>query len=109
MTNVEQLINMFHLVDQTLAYGVDDDFVELGCNSGQSSVLIAKIMQHHKSNKKLYVYDSFEGPPPLTSVDGSAYHQGLLKTTEDMLRYNFYTIQSTSIINTQRLVQRYIA
>ena len=89
MTNVEQRINMFHLVDQTLAYGVDGDFVELGCNSDQSSVLISKIMQHHKSNKKLYVYDSFEGLPPLTSVDGSAYHQGKLKTTEDILRYNF--------------------
>jgi O-methyltransferase len=89
MTNVEQRMNMFHLVDQVLAYGVDGEFVELGCNSGQSSVLIAKIMQHYKSDKKLYVYDSFEGLPPLNSIDGTAYHQGQLKTTEDVLRYNF--------------------
>jgi O-methyltransferase len=89
MTNVEQRMNMFHLVDQVLAYGVDGDFVELGCNSGQSSVLIAKVLQHYNSNKRLYVYDSFEGLPPLTSVDGRAYHQGQLKTTEDVLRYNF--------------------
>ena len=89
MTNVEQRINMFHLVDQVLAYGVDGDFVELGCNSGQSSVLISKIIQYHELNKKLYVYDSFEGLPPLTSVDGNAYHQGQLRTTEDVLRYNF--------------------
>lgn len=87
MTNVEQRMNMFHLVDQVLAYGVDGDFVELGCNSGQSSVLISKIMQHYKSDKKLYVYDSFEGLPPLDSVDGTAYHQGQLKTTEDVLRH----------------------
>ena len=80
---------MFHLVDQILAYGVDGDFVELGCNFGQSSVLISKIMQHYKSDKKLYVYDSFEGLPPLNYVDGRAYHQGQLKTTEDALRYNF--------------------
>ena len=46
-------------------------------------------MQHYKSDKKLYVYDSFEGLPPLTSLDGTAYHQGHLKTTEDVLRYNF--------------------
>ena len=89
MTNVEQRINLFHFVDQVLAYGVDGDFVELGCHSGQSSVLISKVMQHHKSNKKLYVYDSFEGLPPLNSVDGSAYRQGQLKTSEDILRYNF--------------------
>jgi O-methyltransferase len=89
MTNVEQRINMFHLVDQVLAYDVEGDFVELGCNSGQSSVLISKIMQHYRSNKKLYVYDSFEGLPQLNSIDGSAYHQGQLKTTEDVLRSNF--------------------
>jgi O-methyltransferase len=89
MTNVEQRMNMFHLVDQVLAYGVEGDFVELGCNSGQSSVLISKVMQHYNSDKKLYVYDSFEGLPPLHEVDGSAYYQGQLKTTEDVLRYNF--------------------
>jgi O-methyltransferase len=89
MTNVEQRMNMFHLVDQVLAYGVEGDFVELGCNSGQSSVLISKVMQHYKSDKKLYVYDSFEGLPPLHDVDGVAYQQGQLKTTEDVLRYNF--------------------
>src|SRR5271154_6548945 len=89
MTNVEQRMNMFHLVDQVLAYGVEGDFVELGCNSGQSSVLISKVMQHYKSDKKLYVYDSFEGLPPLLEVDGSAYQQGQLKTNEDVLRYNF--------------------
>jgi O-methyltransferase len=89
MTNVEQRMNMFHLVDQVLAYDVDGDFVELGCNSGQSSVLISKIMQHYKPDKKLYVYDSFEGLPRLNEVDGRAYHQGQLKTTEDILRHNF--------------------
>jgi O-methyltransferase len=89
MTNVEQRMNMYHLVDQVLAYGVDGDFVELGCNSGQSSVLIATILQHYKSAKKLYVYDSFDGLPSPSSVDGKAYQQGQLKTTEDELRYNF--------------------
>jgi O-methyltransferase len=89
MTNVEQRMNMFHLVDQVLAYDVVGDFVELGCNSGQSSVLISKIMQYYKTDKKLHVYDSFEGLPPLLEVDGKAYQQGQLKTNEDVLRYNF--------------------
>lgn len=76
MTNVEQRMNMFHLVDQVFAYGVDGDLVELGCNSVKSSVLISKIMRHYNYEKKLYVYDSFEGLPPLNAVDGSAYHRG---------------------------------
>jgi hypothetical protein len=89
MTNVEQRINMYHLVSQVLAYDVDGDFVELGCNSGQSSVLITKIMRFYNSDKKLFVYDSFEGLPPLSPIDGSAYYRGQLKTTEDALHYNF--------------------
>jgi O-methyltransferase len=36
MTNIEQRINMYHLVSQVLAYGVEGDFVELGCNAGDS-------------------------------------------------------------------------
>jgi O-methyltransferase len=89
MTNVEQRINMYHLVSQVLAYDVDGDFVELGCNSGQSSVLITKIIRFYNSDKKLFVYDSFEGLPSLSPIDGSAYYRGQLKTTEDALRYNF--------------------
>jgi O-methyltransferase len=89
MTNVEQRMNMYHLVSQVLAYGVDGDLVELGCNSGQSSVLITKIMRFYNSDKRLFVYDSFEGLPPLNQIDGSAYYRGQLKTTEDALRYNF--------------------
>ena len=89
MTNVEQRINMYHLVSQVLVYGVEGDFVELGCNSDESSVLITKVIQVHNSDKKLFVFDSFEGLPSLSPVDGSAYRQGQLKTTEDLLRYNF--------------------
>jgi O-methyltransferase len=73
-------MNMFHLVDQVLAYDVDGDLVELGCNSVKSSVLISKIMRHYNYENKLYVYDNFEASP-LNAVDGSAYHRGQLKTT----------------------------
>jgi O-methyltransferase len=42
MTNIEQRMNMFHLVSQVLAYNVQGDFVELGCHEGRSSILIQK-------------------------------------------------------------------
>ncbi len=32
MTNIEQRMNMYHLVSQVLAYGVEGDFAELSCN-----------------------------------------------------------------------------
>jgi O-methyltransferase len=70
MTNIEQRMNMYHLVSQVLAYGVEGDFVELGCNTGASSVLITKLLAEHNSNKKLAVYDSFEGLPKSRPIDG---------------------------------------
>jgi O-methyltransferase len=93
MTNIEQRMNMYHLVSQVLVYGVEGDLVELGCNSGESSVLITKVMQAYCSKKTLAVYDSFEGLPSLSLSDGSAYHKGELRATEDVLRSKFAQYQ----------------
>jgi O-methyltransferase len=89
MTNVEQRMNMYHLVSQVLAYGVEGDFVELGCNTGESSVLIAKLLAAYSANKKLSVYDSFEGLPEAKPIDGGFYKEGYCKTSEDVLKDNF--------------------
>ena len=89
MTNIEQRMNMYHLVSQVLAYGVEGDFVELGCNVGASSVLITKLLVVHNSDKKLAVYDSFDGLPKAKQIDGVIYKEGYCRTSEDVLRENF--------------------
>jgi len=89
MTNIEQRMNMYHLVSQVLAYGVEGDFVELGCNTGHSSVLITKLLQGYNSDKKFYVYDSFEGLPETKPVDGNFYKKGYCESSEDVLKENF--------------------
>ena len=91
LSNIEKRINLYHLVSQILAYGVEGDLVELGCNTGESSVLITKVLQFHKSDKKFSVYDSFEGLPSLGPKDGHAYRAGQLKTSQDVLKDNFLT------------------
>lgn len=88
-TNVEQRMNMFHLVSQTIAYDVEGDLVEVGCNQGQSSVLIAKVISDFGSSKQLHVFDSFEGLPPASDVDGASYREGDLATSEEVLVHNF--------------------
>jgi O-methyltransferase len=89
MTNIEQRINMYHLVSQVLAYGVEGDFVELGCNTGDSSNLIKKLLQTHNSDKKFAVYDSFEGLPAAQPIDGTIYKEGYRRTSQDVLEENF--------------------
>lgn len=88
-TNVEQRINLYHLVSQVIAYDVEGDFVELGCNEGQSSVLIQNVIEAYKSPKKLHLFDSFEGLPTVGPEDGSSYKKGDLSTSESIVRQNF--------------------
>lgn len=48
---------------------VEGDFVELGCYKGYTSVLLGKLLA--KTEKRLWIYDSFAGLPEKTSEDAS--------------------------------------
>ncbi len=50
---------------------VDGDVVELGCYSGGTTIHLARILSEFKQ-KKLFVYDSFEGLPEKTNNDTSS-------------------------------------
>lgn len=90
MTNVEQRMNMFHLLSQVLVYGVPGDIVELGCHAGQSAVLMQKVIGHYGPERKLHVYDSFEGLPEKSSEDGDTpFSGGQLQTSTEKLLANF--------------------
>jgi O-methyltransferase len=90
MTNIEQRMNMYHLASQVLVYGVEGDFVELGCNAGQSAVLFRKLMDHYDPSRALHVYDSFEGLPEPKSEDGDTpFFGGQMAVAEEALLANF--------------------
>src|SRR4051812_10022447 len=58
MTNVEQRINLYHMVSQLLAYDVPGDFIEIGCFTGQTAVLISRVLHgESKSPRTMHVYD----------------------------------------------------
>lgn len=48
---------------------VDGDYVELGCYKGDTSLLLAEVLKG--SNKRLWIYDSFEGLPEKSDADES--------------------------------------
>ncbi len=62
MTTPEQRINLWHLVEQVLAYRVPGGFVDLGCFDGQTSALIAGILARLEPSRPFHLYDSFENP-----------------------------------------------
>jgi O-methyltransferase len=90
MTNCEQRMNMYHLLSQVLAYGVPGHVVELGCNEGQSSVLMRKVLDNLAPERDLHVYDSFEGLPEARAKDGRIpFGAHDLKVPKDILIDNF--------------------
>jgi O-methyltransferase len=62
------------------------DIVEFGCYRGDTSVLIEQLLEQKKSDKTLWLYDSFEGLPAKTkedaSVAGDQFQAGELLVTK---------------------------
>jgi O-methyltransferase len=84
---IEKIIT--YLLD-TIENKIDGDIVELGCYVGESSKYIMKTIIETNSDKNLYLYDSFEGLPPLSVFEeNSGWKPGTLKTSENILINNF--------------------
>ncbi|MDO4752869.1 MAG: TylF/MycF/NovP-related O-methyltransferase [Candidatus Saccharibacteria bacterium] len=67
------------------------DFVELGCYKGDTSLLLAEVLKG--SDKKLWIYDSFEGLPEKTSEDisllGQNFKRGELLVSKREVKERF--------------------
>lgn len=70
---------------------VSGDFVELGCYKGDTSLALAELLQN--SDKKLWIYDSFEGLPGKSPFDesplGENFKEGELFVTKREVKERF--------------------
>jgi O-methyltransferase len=88
--NDDQIKNLVLYLSDAIDRNIDGDVVEFGCYVGESSKYLTKTLLENESNKKLYVYDSFEGLPPLSKwEEGTGWRAGTLKSTEEILISNF--------------------
>ena len=77
------------------ALNLEGDFVEMGCYKGDTSLLIAEILQSQgkASEKKLWIYDSFEGLPEKREEDesvlGEQFKSGELFVTKREVKERF--------------------
>ena len=53
------------------------DYVELGCYKGDTSMLLAEVIEN--SDKRLFIYDSFEGLPEKSASDASEAGRDFVK------------------------------
>ncbi|MEW6535053.1 MAG: TylF/MycF/NovP-related O-methyltransferase [Candidatus Auribacterota bacterium] len=93
MLHKHQLRFILEQLEITLQKNVEGDVVELGCNEGTTSLFIRRLLDYYKSDKKLYVYDSFQGLPSVTTYDISKterqFTAGGCKTEKEKLMANF--------------------
>jgi O-methyltransferase len=89
--NAIRLLNHYHFLLQVLEYEVEGDVVELGTYSGNSSRLIAAVMEFCESEKDFYLFDSFEGLPEFSKKDEGTwemFHPGMFSYPKERLLEN---------------------
>lgn len=70
MTSLERMYSLYKSVDYVLNNNIAGDFVECGVWRGGSSMLLAYMLKNRGiSEKKIYLYDTFEGMSAPTIVD----------------------------------------
>lgn len=90
MMSVEQEMNIYHLLSRVVLLKIPGEVVEFGCNEGHTSAIMQKTLDGLNSNKKIYVYDSFEGLPEISKKDKKGVlGKGDLNTSEKKLIATF--------------------
>jgi len=88
--NIEEAINIYHLLTQVLLLKVPGDVVEVGCYQGITAILLQQTLDQFKSGIRVHVYDSFMGLPDKTEQDGqTAFKRGDMATSKEKLMENF--------------------
>jgi len=85
-------IHLYHQFTDVLMRQVAGDVVELGCHEGHTAIFLQKILDSFGSDRRLHVYDSFQGLPERTPQDaGTAQflQPGTLVTTPQAVLDNF--------------------
>lgn len=91
MANVEARMNLFHLLEQTVANNVPGDVVDLGCNAGDSTIVMQRIISALAPQKHVHAFDSFEGLPELSANDKAdgVYDKGYMAAGIDRITERF--------------------
>ena len=70
MTSVQMMYGLYSAMQYVIKNDIQGDFVECGVWKGGSSLLIAKCLKLHGiTDRKIYMYDTYEGMPPPTEHD----------------------------------------
>lgn len=98
MNTPNQLQTTIKYLNKTLKKKIPGDIVELGCYDGGTTIFFRMLLNIYKNtdincDKKIHVYDSFEGLPEISHFDKSKterqFNKGDCKTNITNLKNNF--------------------
>lgn len=79
--------------EQVLQANISGDICEFGCYKGTTSLYLGRLIKVYRPEKKLWLYDSFEGLPEKSAEDeaslGSEFRAGELKASKKALLGEF--------------------
>lgn len=88
--NIEQGVNIWHLLNRVLTIGVEGEVVEIGCLTGITASVIQRTLEDAESDKRLMLFDSFEGLSPLKPEDaGCPFNPAAFKTAPENVLNRF--------------------
>ncbi len=92
--NSQELGLLLSELEKVLKNNIEGDVVEMGCYEGTSALFEARMLDLLAPDKKLWLYDSFEGLPDKTDEDrsenGQLFVGGALKASKSRLERNFH-------------------
>lgn len=88
--NIEQGVNLWHLLSRVLAMSVEGVVAEIGCLTGITASVIQRTLEDAGSDKRLMLFDSFEGLSPLKPEDaGCPFNPAAFKTAPENVLSRF--------------------
>lgn len=94
MIGYARLTNIEYLIHEVLSHNIEGDLIETGVWRGGACIFMAKLLKQWKSDKKVYVADSFEGLPKPDEKylhDKGDYHHAIdfLSVSLETVKDNF--------------------
>lgn len=89
----KELEVILHELEKVLSLYIEGDVCEFGCFVGTTSLFLQRLILEGNHNKRLYLYDSFDGLPEKLPEDQSAagtdFIAGELFAAKSQLKLNF--------------------
>lgn len=87
--NIDQGINLWHLLNHVIWAKIPGEIIELGCLSGRTASVLATTIARAGDDRQIWLYDSFEGLPQIAEEDGNIplIPENFKTTAEEVLRH----------------------